>query len=376
MRVFVAGGGTGGHLYPGLAIARALVKLDPSVKPLFIGAERGIERDLLPKTEFEHTLLDLHPLYRRKVWENWRTVAGMLGAWREIGRRVAQERPAVVIGTGGYAAGAALAYAAMHKIPIVQHAGDSYPGLTARAFARFTKLMFLGFPEAERILSHRGGTRFIDSGNPIERPLDPRPDRSAARVRWGFPPTGGRVLLIYGGSQGSEALNRVVDAWIARGVPEGLHVIWGTGVKNAERYAAREGPRVRVRGYLAPISEAYAASDLALARSGAMTTSELCAWGIPMILVPLPTAAADHQSDNARSLASAGAAIHLPQTTFTVDSLHQTVTSLTEDSQALARLAAGAMARGRPDAAERIARDILTLVRGEAIFRAPNVTTQ
>ena len=376
MRVFVAGGGTGGHLYPGLAIARALVKLDPTVRPRFIGAKRGIERDLLPKTEFEHTLLDLHPLYRRKVWENWRTLAGLVGAWREIGRLAKAEQPAVMIGTGGYAAGAALAYAALHKIPIVQHAGDSFPGLTARAFARFTKIMFLGFPEAEQILSHAGGTRFVDSGNPIERPLSPRPDRAAARSRWGFPEKGGRVLLIYGGSQGSEALNRVVDAWIAKGLPDDLYVIWGTGVKNAEKYASRESARVKVRGYLAPISEAYAASDLALARSGAMTTSELCAWGIPMILVPLPTSAADHQAVNARSLASAGAAIHVPQSSFTVESLDDTVRSLMTKPDDLARLSAGAAARGRPDEAERIAQDILTLVRGDAIFRAPNVSSQ
>ena len=376
MRVFVAGGGTGGHLYPGLAIARALVKLDPSVRPLFIGARRGIERDLLPKTEFEHTLLDLHPLYRRKIWENWRTLAGVASAWREIGRLVAAERPSVIVGTGGYAAGAALAYGVLHKIPIVQHAGDSYPGLTARAFARFTKIMFLGFPEAERVLSHRGPTRFVDSGNPIERPLSPRPDRTAARSRWGFPPSGGCVLLVYGGSQGSEALNRVVDAWIAKGLPEGVHLIWGTGVKNAERYASRESARVKVRGYLAPISEAYAASDLSLARAGAMTTSELAAWGIPMLLVPLPTAAADHQSVNARSLASAGAAILLPQDRFDVDKLDEVVTSLMRDPKALSKLAAASAARGRPDAAERIAREILTMVRGESIFRAPNVTTR
>ena len=376
MKVFVAGGGTGGHLYPGLAIARALVRLDPSVKPFFIGAKRGIERELLPKTEFEHTLLELHPLYRRKIWENWRTIAGLFSAWREIGRRVASERPAVVVGTGGYAAGAALAYAALHRIPIVQHAGDSFPGLTARAFARFTKIMFLGFPEAERILSHKGGTRFVDSGNPIEPPPATRPDRAAARQKWGFSASGGRVLLIYGGSQGSEALNKVVDAWIARGLPGGVNIIWGTGSKNAERYASRESDRVKVRGYLAPISEAYAASDLALARAGAMTTSELCAWGIPMILVPLPTAAADHQSDNARSLASAGAAIHLPQSEFTVDSLDATVRALLAEPETLSRLAAAATARGRPDAAERIARDILTLAREGAIFRAPNVTTQ
>ena len=109
MNVLFAGGGTGGHLYPGLAIARALVRLDRSVKPHFVGARRGIERDVLPKTEFPHTLLDLHPLYRPAVWKNWRTVRGAFSAWSGMGKLGRELSPALVVGTGGYASGAALA---------------------------------------------------------------------------------------------------------------------------------------------------------------------------------------------------------------------------------------------------------------------------
>ena len=104
MRILFAGGGTGGHLYPGLAIARALVKLEPSARPFFIGARRGIERDVLPTTEFPHLLLDLHPLYRQRPWENWRTVRGLLTAFGAIRRLAAEEAPAAVVATGGYAA--------------------------------------------------------------------------------------------------------------------------------------------------------------------------------------------------------------------------------------------------------------------------------
>src|SRR3569832_784793 len=104
-RVVFAGGGTGGHLYPGIAIARALVKADPRIKPFFVGAMRGIERTVLPTTEFPHLLLDLHPLYRTAVWNNAKTIAGAVSAWRHIGRMVMQERPALIVGTGGYAAG-------------------------------------------------------------------------------------------------------------------------------------------------------------------------------------------------------------------------------------------------------------------------------
>ena len=375
MRIFFAGGGTGGHLYPALAIARSMVRQDPSIKPMFIGAKRGIEKDILPGSEFQHVLLDLHPLYRQKVWENWRTLFGMISAWRRI-HRLSVLKPDVIVGTGGYAAVAALSYAVVRRIPIVQHAGDSFPGLTARMFARFSKMMFLGFPEAEEHLSHRGKTQYIDSGNPIEPPPNPLPDRAAARRQWGFPERGGVVLLIYGGSQGSEAINKVVDNWIARGLPEGLNIIWATGPKNIDRYRKRDSDRVKVRGYLDPIRDAYAASDIALARAGAMTTSELCAWGIPMVLVPLPNSAGDHQSDNAKALAAAGAAVNLRQARLDVASLDGTVRELVADPAKLSALAEGARARGRPYAADMIAEQILSLARGGAIFRAPNATTR
>jgi len=359
--VLFAGGGTGGHLYPGLAIARTLVRLDPRVRPFFIGAERGIEKHVLPGTEFPHLLLDLHPLYRSRPWANWQTLAGAVSAWRAVGALAHRERPRLIVGTGGYAAGVALAYSVVHRIPIVQQAGDSHPGLTARGFRRWTRETYLAFPEAARVL---GGdpAQLIDTGAPIEPPPSPRPDRAAARAKWGFPPSGGHVLLMYGGSQGSVAMNRVVGDWVRRGIPEDLHLIWMTGRNSFGDYSALDGGRVRVREYLSPIADAYAAADLALTRAGAMTTAELFAWGIPPILVPLPTAAADHQTHNARALAAAGAAVNLPQSELTVDRLDAAVRALLDDPSALARLSAGASARARPDAAETIARRILNLL--------------
>ena len=359
--VLFAGGGTGGHLYPGLAIARTLVRLDPGVQPVFVGALRGIEKTVLPGTEFPHLLLDLHPLYRTRPWENWRTIRGALGAWRQLGALVRREQPRVVVGTGGYAAGVALAYAALHRIPIVQQAGDSYPGLTARAFRRWTAEYYLAFPEAGRVI---GGdpARHVDTGAPIEPPPRPRPDRAAARRAWGFPDRGGSVLLIYGGSQGSRAMNLVVAEWVRRGLPDDLYLIWMTGTASYGEFAPLDGMRVKVREYLSPIADAYAATDLALVRAGAMTTAELFAWEIPAVLVPLPTAAADHQSVNARTLAAAGAAIDLPQAQLTTERLDATLRALVSDPAAMRRLRDGARARARPDAAETIARRILALM--------------
>jgi len=361
VRIFFTGGGTGGHLYPALAIARAAVKLDGSVRPYFIGAQRGIEREILPKSEFEHVLLDLHPLYRSRPWENWKTARGFLRAWREIDRIARQERPAALVGTGGYAAGAALAWAAMKRVPIGIQEQNSFPGLTVRYFSAFAREVWLGFPEASGLLRLRSTGSAVDTGNPIAPPPDPRPVREAARLSWNLPHDDGAVLLVTGGSQGSRALNDAMAEWIRAGIPGSLSVIWATGRANFDAYRDFESPRVRVRAYLDPMANAYAAADLALTRAGAMTTAELSAWGIPMVLVPLPTAAADHQTANAVALQAAGAAIHLPQSQLGVQSLRETIEPLVLNRSRFRELAAGALKRARPDAAAQIAKRLLDM---------------
>jgi UDP-N-acetylglucosamine--N-acetylmuramyl-(pentapeptide) pyrophosphoryl-undecaprenol N-acetylglucosamine transferase len=365
VRVIFAGGGTGGHLYPGLAIARALVRMRPDVEPFFVGAQRGIERDVLPTAGFQHELLDLHPLYRSAVWNNWKTLRGAVGAWRRAGVLTGDRsrRVPLVVGTGGYASGLMLAYAAAHGIPYVLQEQNSFPGLTMRVFARWAREIYLGFPEAERYLRPGGRTTIVDAGNPIEPPPTPRPDRAAARRSWSLPERGGHVLLVFGGSQGARAINQTVDAWLAAGrLPSNLYLIWATGRGNFEQFRNRENDHVRVRPYISPMRDAYAAADLAVARSGAMGTAEMCAWGIPQILVPLPTAAADHQTVNARTLAAANAGVFVPQAEFTPDRLDALVHELTDDPRRLDSLSAGARTRARPDAADQIARRLAALL--------------
>ena len=361
MRIFVTGGGTGGHLYPALAIARALVKLEPRLEPFFIGARRGIERDVLPTTEFRHELLDLHPLYRTRPWQNWRTLRGLATAWGRIAVLAREDMPRCVIGTGGYAAGATMMFAARRDVPLFIQEQNSFPGRTVRAFSRYAREIYLGFPEGADVLPASARARAVFTGNPIAPPPSPRPDKRAARAAWGLR-EGGTVILMFGGSQGSAALNAVVDAWVARGLPDGVQMIWATGKAHFDRHAARESERVRVRAYLSPIADAYAASDMAITRAGAMTTAELAAWEIPPILVPLPTAAADHQTVNAKALAAAGAARWVPQSEFSVDRVDALVRELTSAPGAVAALARAARERARPDAADTIARRILSSV--------------
>ena len=353
MNVWFTGGGTGGHLYPGLAIARALVQLRPEAAPFFIGAARGIERGVLPTTEFPHLLLDLHPLYRPQIWKNWRTVRGAWSGWSRLNALATERAPQLVVGTGGYASGLTLLWASRHGVRAVQHVGDAVPGITARWSTRFTREVYLGFPEAAaRLPAGRGA--YIDTGNPIEPPPDIQPAAAESRARWGFP-AHAKVLLVFGGSQGARALNQAVASWVERGVPRGLCVLWATGRGQHDAFKHLDRADVRVVPYLSPMAEAYAAADLALVRGGMMGTSELCAWGIPMVIVPLPSAASDHQSANARVLAAAGAALHLPQRELRAEQLDRSIQGLLERPEALTAMAAAARGRGRPGAAREIA---------------------
>ncbi len=356
VHVWFSGGGTGGHLYPGLAIARALVRERPEVQPFFVGAMRGIERDVLPTTEFPHLLLDLHPLYRPQLWKNWRTLRGALASWSRLDAAARERPPQMVVGTGGYAAGLALLWAWRRGIPAVQHIGDSIPGITARLGSRFTREDYLGFPEAQRYLPPGRG-RFVDTGNPIEPPPAIQPARAEARARWGFP-AAAQVLLVFGGSGGARAINQAVAAWVERGIPKGLCLLWATGKAQFDTYSHLDCADVRVVPYLSPISEAYATADAALVRGGMMGTSELCAWGVPMVIVPLPTAANDHQTANAKVLEAAGAAVHLPQSKLTPERLEDEVCALLGDPKRITNMSVAAKGRGRPKAAQEIARHI------------------
>lgn len=361
MNVVFAGGGTGGHLYPALAIARALVRLDPSVRPFFVGAERGIEKQILPTTEFPFALFPLHPIYRTGVSRNWRGVRETLGSWAALGRLMKAQRPAVVVGTGGYASGMALAWAIVHGVPTAQSVADAIPGLTARLTAHWARALYLGFAEAQGRIGGLAGTAVMLTGNPIDPPPTPRPDRASSRAQFGIEADPSiRVVLVFGGSQGSEAINSAVAEWLSRPLPPTLRVIWGVGTRHYDSLKNRESDRVKVRAYLSPISDAYAAADLAITRAGAMTCSELAAWGLPAILVPLPSAAADHQTGNAQALARAGAGKLLPQSGSLGKDLGTVVAALLENQTTLAEMSTRARELGRADSAQLIAKDILT----------------
>jgi UDP-N-acetylglucosamine--N-acetylmuramyl-(pentapeptide) pyrophosphoryl-undecaprenol N-acetylglucosamine transferase len=370
-RVLFAGGGTGGHLYPALALADAMMAEASDIEVHFVGARRGIETTVLPKRGVPHTLLPMEPLYRSRPWRNVRLVPALTSSFIGIARLFRRFRPQLVVATGGYASGPAGMYASWRGIPMAVQEQNAHAGATAKLLARRATQVHLGFPEAERELKPGPRTRVLSLGNPI-RPPDADPDRDAVRDALGLARES-TVVLIVGGSQGANAINETIMAAL-RDVGNrklerlaGVEILWATGPNHFDSVRFRVGAVgadawVHSRGYIDDMPRALAATDIAVSRAGAMMTAELLAWGIPSILVPLPTAAADHQTYNARALEAAGAAVCMVEDTMTPASLWAELSSLTGDVERRQRMASAARERARPDAAREIARELITLL--------------
>lgn len=370
-RVLFAGGGTGGHLYPALALGDAFKRLDPAAEVFFVGARRGVEARVLPEKGVPHQLLPLEPIRRAKPWQNWRLIPAMAQSFGGLGHIFRTFKPNLVVGTGGYASGPAVAYALLRGVPAAVQEQNSFPGVVSRLVAGRVRQIHLAFPEARRYLKPGKRTEIFEFGNPI-RPPDFGVDRAAARAKFGL--GGGTVGLVVGGSQGARAVNEALVADL-RGVVEGrlagvpdLEILWAAGTGNFDRVqsalADLGSPAwIKAVPYIEDMPSALASADFAISRAGAMSLAELCAWGVPMILVPLPTAAANHQYHNAVALAEAGAAVMVQEKELGGGRLWREMMTVANDPARRTTLAARARERGQPQAADLIARELARLVR-------------
>ena len=357
--VLLAGGGTGGHLMPALAIATRLRERRPDLEPVLVGAERGIEARLLPTRDFRYHLLPVEPIYRRQWWKNlrWPFLAARLVG--RLNTLFEEERPIAVIGTGGYASGPCVWQASRRGIATAMQEQNAFPGLVTRLLSPRVRHVYLGLPEARTRLRFGSRTEVFDTGNPITPPDPGR--RAAALKRFGLDGTT-PILLVTGGSQGAIAINDAVAAFLESAGGDGCIVLWATGRGSYDRYVRyHRPPAVQVFDFLDPMADAYAVADLVLSRAGMMTGAELCAWGLPSLLIPLPTAAEDHQRYNAEALVAAGASAMILQRDLTPEQLRARLLPLLRDPDTLARMAAAARARGRPDAADQIVGHLLEL---------------
>jgi UDP-N-acetylglucosamine--N-acetylmuramyl-(pentapeptide) pyrophosphoryl-undecaprenol N-acetylglucosamine transferase len=370
-RVLFAGGGTGGHLYPALALGEAFKRLDPASEVMFIGAKRGVEARVLPELGVAHALLPLEPIRRAKPWQNWRLFPAMFGSFTALNGVFRRFKPNLVVGTGGYASGPAVAFAMMRGVPAAVQEQNSYPGFVTRLVDKRVRQIHLAFPEALKYLKPGPRTQVFEFGNPI-KPPDFSVDRAAARSKFGLGP--GTVCLVTGGSQGARPVNEALLADL-RGIregrlpapPEGFQILWAAGTGNYSR--VEKGLEdlgnpawVKAMPYINDMPSALAASDFAISRAGAMSLAELCAWGIPAVLVPLPHAAANHQYHNAVALADAEAGVMVQEQELGGGRLWGEVMTLASNEARRSELATRARSRGQPDAADRIVRELARLI--------------
>jgi len=356
--ILMVGGGTGGHVYPAIAIADAVRALRPDARIVFAGTQDRLEARAVPEAGYALHPITAQGLQRRATVANLllpiQVMRGLVQSWRLVGAI----DPDVAVGTGGYVAAPVLAAAWLRGRPLLVQEQNAYAGLTNRMLSRLASCIHLAFPEAKDWVPE---DRAVVSGNPTRRSLreaDPAEARRAFNL-----PEDGRVVLVMGGSLGSAAINGAVEHHLEALLDEDdVHVLWQTGSRYYETLTddVDEHPRLRIVEYIDRMGEAYAAADLVVCRAGALTCSELMVTGTPAVLVPSPNVTADHQTKNARSLERAGAAVLLPEPELDAR-LAEVVTDLLGDPEALAEMAEASRERARPDAAEEIACDVLTL---------------
>lgn len=356
--VVIAAGGTGGHLYPALAVAAELRALAPGLPITFAGSADRLEARVVPAAGYPFVSVTSGAWHRARPWTivtgAVRAAAGTIGALGLLRKAGAT----AVFSTGGWTAAPVLAAAVLRRTPIVLHEPNHAAGVVTRLFTRFAARV-----TAADVSAVRGATV---TGIPIRREIVGA-DRAAARRALGFDDEA-FVVLVQGGSQGATAINEAVKAAARELKPSGVVLIWLCG-RDAQTevamFVSASGIRARVFGYCDDMAPVLAAADLTVARAGASTLAEITAIGLPSILVPYPHAAADHQRRNAEALAATGAAMVIPEAELDGTRLAAAVIGM-KDSARRSAMAISARSLGRPDAAAAVAREILSVLGEEA----------
>lgn len=360
-RIILSGGGTGGHIFPAIAIANGIRERMPDAEILFVGALGKMEMEKVPRAGYPIKGLPITAFYRSLDWRNllfpFRLAVSLLMA----GRIIRKFRPDLVIGTGGYASGPVLRVASSRGIPTLLQEQNSFPGVTNRILAKKVNRICVAFEGMEQYFPP---DKVLFTGNPLRPGLVAGSlSRNDSVRHFGLDPAQ-PVILVFGGSQGSRTLNLSIAGHIAEIVHSGVQVIWQTGVAfhpNASGLIGdQESGPIRVFDFIHEMDKAYSAADLVVCRSGAITLSELAVTGKPAILVPLPTAAADHQTKNAIAFAEAGAAIVVTDKEATTHLVRKMI-DLVGDNQRLREMSGRMQALGKPDSTQIIVNEVFKL---------------
>lgn len=374
MRFLIAGGGTGGHIYPALSIAAAIKDKDAAAEFLFVGTAHGMEADLVPRAGYRLQTIQLYGFQRRISLRNIKNVYWTLKSLWDVKKILRKARPDVVIGTGGYVCGPVVWAAARAGIPSLIQEQNAFPGVTNLILSRVVDVAALGYAEAVPKFAGRKA-RLVVTGNPVREDLLTE-DRETACRHFGFSPDV-RTLLITGGSQGARSINQAaltLHRYFSGGKDlQILHITGQTDYNDIIHTLNSEGLSANDRGsgrivvpYLHEMPKALAAANLVISRAGAIGLAELTLRGIPAILIPYPYASENHQEINARALESNGAAVMIRDAELTGEGLCAKVRELLDAPELLRSMAAASTAMGHPNASKDIADLALELAAGKS----------
>ena len=357
IHIMIAGGGTGGHLYPALAIGEEIMKQTNKVKVHYIGSEFGLEAKILPNKGLSHTLLPISGFQRslsiNSILKNLALCVRIPISIKKIKSLFDKMDPKVVIGTGGYASAIPVKIGIKRNIPTMIQEQNSYPGLTTRLFAKKATTVFAGSEDSKFYLD----TKINVTGNPTRNGIEKGSKES------GFDTfqlnSSLQTIFLFGGSQGSVPLNKAIHSILNIFEENNIQLLWQTGEKNYKRLKHLETEKIKIKPYIKEMNLAYAISDLVISRAGALTLSELLVCGMPSILLPLPTATADHQTKNAKTIVQAGAAIMIDQHNMDNNILKNTVLELINDKDKLSKMRKNALQLAKPNATNNIVKNIL-----------------
>lgn len=373
MRMILTGGGSGGHVYPALAIAEEIRQLEPGVEFTYVGTAAGMEADLVRRAGLPFAAVSAGRLIGKGLMARLRSAVAIAAGVVQAAGVLRRARPAVVLATGGFVSGPVLLAARLLRVPYCIWEGNAFPGSAVRLFSRGARAVFIPFAEGGRHFPP--GTRLAALGNPVRRAVMDA-DRAAARAQMSL---GDRdhLVLIFGGSQGALGIHRAVagaaPVLAARGDVRLLHV---TGPRLHDSVVAMyrqagidpgQAAWLELVPYHHDMPTALAAADLALTRAGATTIAELAARHLPAIIVPFPQSTHHHQEYNARALEQRGAATVIAEPDLTAATLAQTITALLDNPRARAQMSAALRAAAWPQAGPQIAATILSIARGHPL---------
>lgn len=360
MKVIISGGGTGGHIFPALAIANALKRRDPQTEILFVGASGRMEMERVPAAGYDIKGLPVAGFDRKRLWRNFGVLIKLMKSRRMASKIIRDFKPDVVVGVGGYASGPTLMMAQKAGIPTLIQEQNSYAGMTNKALGKKARRICVAYDSMERFFP---ADNIVKTGNPVRSIIaECKAERSEAKKQLGFDPEKPLIAAV-GGSLGARTINEAITLSLNNIEKAGASLLWQTGKVYAEEFIPRaEGKaNVKAMAFVDRMDLVYRAADILISRAGASTISEIQLTGIPSILIPSPNVAEDHQRKNAQALADCGAATMILDADARTE-LPGTITDMLANPKMLATISKNAAEMGISNSDDLIVDEIYKLV--------------